>query len=158
MFTSASLCGVTEWELCYSPDYRGFVVTVHPTDIVPPAHGQRRRTPGFESESPEASRVRPIVLHREYNWRTPDGIWQRWCVGITDGREQVARAQYAGTQTLEVVVFGCAFWPPGTRPDDRVRIPTGQDRFACASFDAARGAWTELPDDEWAEQPQPADC
>jgi hypothetical protein len=111
--------------------------------------------PKLDLQDPEAPRDRPI-LHREYNWRQLDGTWQRWCVGFSDGRELVARAQHDCIQTMEVVVFGCAFWPRGTRPDDRFRIPAGDDRFTCSSFDEARGAWTELPDDEWGEQPVPS--
>ena len=150
--TSASLASMREWELCYSRDYRGFSVAVDPNDIVSPASVQRR---GPKLEYPDASRDRPIILHREYNWRQPDGTWGRWCAGFSDGIERVARAQHDGIRVLEVVVFGCAFWPPGTRPDDRVRIPTSQVRFVCAAFDSARGAWTELPDDEWGERPTP---
>jgi hypothetical protein len=157
MVTSASLAGMTEWELCYSPDNCGFSVAVDPTEIVPPAYVRGRGHPTFDFEHRGASPDRPITLHREYNWRQPDGIWRRWCVGFSDGREQVARAQHDCVPAIEVVVFGCSFWPPGARPDDRVRIPAGQVRFECASFDAARGAWTELPDDEFGEQPPVSD-
>jgi hypothetical protein len=148
---------MTEWELCYSPDYSGFSVTVDPAEIVPPASVQGRGTPKLDLEDPEASRDRPITLHREYNWRQADGTWRRWCVGFREGRERVARAQHDCVGALEVVVFGCAFWPPGARPDDRFRIPAGEDRFTCTSFDAARGAWIELPDDEWDERQVPSD-
>lgn len=156
LVAGASLAGMTDWELCYSPDSRGFSVTVDPADIIPPAHGHGRGAPRLDREDPGASRDRPIILHREYNWRQADGTWRRWCVGFSDGRERVARAQHDCIRTLDVVVFGCAFWPPGERPDDRFRIQTGQDRFTCPSFDAARSLWTELPEDEWDEQPGPA--
>jgi hypothetical protein len=157
MGAGASLMNMTEWELCYSPDHRGFSVRVDPTEIVRPAYAPRRGTQEADNEYPDASRDRPVILHREYNWRQTDGTWRRWSVGFTDGREQVARAQRDGLLALEVRVFACAFWPPGARPDDRVRIPRDEARIHCANFDAAAGTWTELPVDERCDQPMPSD-
>lgn len=157
MTTGASLASVLAWELCYSLDGRGFSVTVDPCDVVPPAYGHGRGEPSLELDDRGAARDRPITLHREYNWRQPDGTWRRWCVGLNNGREVVARAQHDCVPSLGVMVFGCAFWPPGARPDDRVRIPAGHDRFTCESFDAARGVWTELPEDEWCEEAAASD-
>jgi len=151
IFGRASLVAMTEWELCYSVDKGGFWLTVDPADIISPAQ-TRGRPADYEIDRAEGTRGPAVILHREYNWRGPDGKWRRWCVGFGHGREAVARAQRAGSLSLDVKILGCAFWPVGQRPDDRALIPGGSDRFSCPDFDQEKAGWLELPQDACQEQ------
>lgn len=87
----------------------------------------------------------PMTLHREYNWRSGDGLWHRRYVGIGNGRHRFVQARDRGLGELPVDVIELAFWPAGERPDDRADAGPGDRCFIHRDFDAEVGQWLIPP-------------
>lgn len=87
----------------------------------------------------------PMTLHREYNWRSNDGLWHRRYVGVGNGRHRFVQARDREIEELPVDVIELAFWPFGQRPADRRHGGPGDRCFIHRDFDADAGQWLMLP-------------